>query len=216
MKSYVWRKEMSRKQLLNNAIGLGDYNQVNELLSVSPKVFAYHGEALHFAVQTNNFDIVKRLVYHGADISYRDKWGMTTFLMSCRSCRTEYARFLIEREADIYAKDENGMTALFFGIYHDLELVEQLMKNGIDVNQQNITGATMLDFAIISGNIDIVKLALKYGADLSLKNNKGETVFDCAKDKLEILSLLVAHAEQKAMDKVVELDGARLSGGFVF
>ena len=55
----------------------------------------------------------------------------------------------------------------------NIKLVENLLLNGVDINQRGPRGATALMFAAGSGHLDIVKLLVAKGADLSAREDGG-------------------------------------------
>lgn len=80
------------------------------------------------------------------------------------------------------------------------ELVEQLLKSGVDVNSRDSSGSTPLHWAIdiafenvlyiydiekkiVQPNTEVIELLIKYGADPFLKNNEGESSLDWAKER---------------------------------
>jgi ankyrin repeat protein len=95
------------------------------------------------------------------------------FLDSVREGKIDKVKDLIEKGADINAKDNNGMTALMLASKNNrkeiVELVELLIKNGADVNAKDIYGRTALMIASVNGHKEIVELLIKNGADVNAK-----------------------------------------------
>lgn len=99
---------------------------------------------------------------------------------------------LIAAGADINAKDENGLSALYFGA-HDArpEIVRLLLFAGADPNIQAIVGDTPMHVILaepeyttgdlINRKREILSLLLQKGADKTIANKKGKTPVMLAK-----------------------------------
>jgi len=69
--------------------------------------------ALHYATFKGNLTVVRRLLDAGAPVNVADDRGLTPLMMAANSWNKspEVVRVLLERGADIHAKDEFGRTA---------------------------------------------------------------------------------------------------------
>jgi ankyrin repeat protein len=61
--------------------------------------------------------------------------------------------------------------------------VQDLIKEGADVNAQKSDGNTLLHFAARNNNRDLTKLLLYLNARTDIKNNKGKTPLDLASER---------------------------------
>ena len=52
----------------------------------------------------------------------------------------------------------------------DIKLIKNLIKIGVDINEENFCGETALDIACRNGNTEIIDLLLDAGAELKLRN----------------------------------------------
>ncbi|KKK51609.1 hypothetical protein LCGC14_3113250, partial [marine sediment metagenome] len=59
--------------------------------------------------------------------------------------------------------------------YYTLEVVQALIKNGLDANTEIKEGYTILHGATDLGNLDIVKYLVDNGAVIETKSNEGNT-----------------------------------------
>jgi len=86
-------------------------------------------------------------------------------------------KLLIDAGANVNYKDSpRKSTALHTATYWgQSEIVELLVKNGANVNVQNIYGDTPLMNSANHGDVQAVKFLLKKGADVNLKDKDGET-----------------------------------------
>jgi len=61
---------------------------------------------------------------------------------------------------------------------NNINLVKDLIKQGIDVNYGYVWNNTALHFASETGNFEIVKLLVDNGADVNATNDSNETALD--------------------------------------
>jgi hypothetical protein len=109
---------------------------------------------IHSAVLTGNLEAVKQHIEAGSDINQKEAMSGSTPLMSAATFnKTEIAKALINADADLTIKNNDGGTALhtaaFFG---RIEIVQLLIDAKADKTVRNNFGATpreivMTDFA---------------------------------------------------------------------
>ena len=87
----------------------------------------------------------------------------------------------------VNVRDESdGFTALHHGamnVTKIADVVNELLKNGANVNAQTKFGQTPLHWAANCNHIDIMKTLLQHGADPTIPNYKGETPLIWARNK---------------------------------
>jgi len=72
-----------------------------------------------------------------------------------------------------------GMTPLHFAVDRgEVDIVQQLLDNGSEVNAQDSSGETPLMLAVTCEHLELVRLLLERGADKSIVNHDGCTVLD--------------------------------------
>jgi RNA polymerase sigma-70 factor (ECF subfamily) len=73
-----------------------------------------------------------------------------------------------------------------------IELLEQMLVDGMDVNKRDATGKTMLHWAVANNHTDAIQLLLKSGADIHLTDKSGQSPLQLAEGKKNqsILKLL--------------------------
>ena len=91
---------------------------------------------------------------------------------------------LLEKGADLEAKDDDGQTPLVVGIQHEkLETVKYLLERGADLEAKDGHGRTPIAMAVQKRRLEIVDLLLEKGADLEAKDSHGRTVLTVAVQK---------------------------------
>lgn len=145
----------------------------------------YYGrKALHLAIKVvkddNNLDIIKILIFLGADIAVRSLYEKATPLHLAASCKNiDVARFLIDRAKEegrllyiLNVQDVDGDTPL-----HDVlrlvsvngrifvyKLIELLIKAKADLNIRNKRGERPIEQAIRHGEYEAEALLREFGA----------------------------------------------------
>lgn len=107
----------------------------------------------------------------------------------------EMVKRLIEKGADIHAKDSNGLTSFHWCCNtNKIETAKLLLKLGAAINSRDNDGRTPLHFPCHSGSVDIVKMLLEEGADVNCKSNSGRTPLHkaCSNGQIEVAKMLLA------------------------
>jgi len=77
---------------------------------------------------------------------------------------------LVSKGADVNAKDNRAITALFWASHNGLgEVVKLLLDNGADIEMSTSEGKTALWEASRRGHINIVKMLIEKGANVNVK-----------------------------------------------
>lgn len=93
-------------------------------------------------------DVVRYLVLEAkVDVNACSDSGSTPVRSACFMTHYDIVKFLIEHGADISKKNQNGGTCLINSV-QSVGLCELLLKNGADVNAQDIQNKTALHYAI--------------------------------------------------------------------
>jgi len=86
----------------------------------------------------------------------------------------EAAKRLLDKGADVNAKDEYGQPLLMYpALWGHLEVATLLLDRGADVNVSNSLGWTPLHGAVGNRHIEVAKLLLDHGADANAVNSAG-------------------------------------------
>ncbi len=118
----------------------------------------------------------------------------------------DIVKYLIEKGADVNAKDYYGVTALMYAaLYGHLDIVKYLVEHGADVNAKNVNGDLALMYASNYGHTDIVKYLVEKGSDVNAKEYfRGVTalMFASREGHFDIVKYLIEHgADVNAKDE---------------
>jgi len=69
----------------------------------------------------------------------------------------------------------------------NLDIIELLLKTGVDINEQDVEGWTALHLACKANNDDMVIKLLELGADTTIEDNKGRTSFKFANQTAKMI-----------------------------
>jgi len=142
----------------------------------------------------DNDAFLKAFLHSFRDPNVRGPDGMTMLHVARPFGSTKLVQGLIERGADVNARDDNGNTPLHCAGSSETLLL--LLQHGADVNARSKWNETPLYWAVVNRDKEQVKLLLQYGADPSIKitdgPDTGKTVFDIitGPDNSEIADIL--------------------------
>lgn len=96
-------------------------------------------------------------------------------------------------------KDYNGNTILHIATQHKrFEIVEKLLKIGIDFEIKNNNGETPLYIASNNGHFRIVILLLEFGANINTKNNKNQFALQYKKKNYNLYIIKLRKTNKKS------------------
>ena len=137
-------------------------------------------ETVHIS---NSIEMAKLLLAKGADINSEIYPVLNSAI---NQERKNLCEFLIQRGADVNAKDKWGQTSLYLAIRNDdSDIMNILIANDADVDIKHTRRGmeeTALHYAAITGKTEAVKLLLEAGANINAKNDRGQTALHVALD----------------------------------
>jgi ankyrin repeat protein len=104
-------------------------------------------EELATAAEKGDVQLVKKLLQEGADAKCKtEKYNMTVLMRAAKSGVHEAMKLLINKGADVNAKDNNGKTVTMYAVV-DAEAMRILIENGANLNASDNKGKTVLTYA---------------------------------------------------------------------
>jgi ankyrin repeat protein len=96
----------------------------------------------------------------GLDVStFRFERGRTPLMDAASLNYYDLVIALVNHGVDLDDRDDNGQTALMYGIFN-VKIVKILLENGANVRCMNDRGWTALDYAKDSGNENVIRDAM--------------------------------------------------------
>lgn len=192
-----------------------------------------NANSLHDAVSQKNITEVKTLLNtdnFNTLLEERDSRGRTPLMIATQMNNPEIAVLLIEKGADVNAKDSIKDTPyLLAGAQGYDEILKATLAHGANLKDTNRYGGTAIIPAAEKGHPSTVKLLLEAGADPDFINGLGWTALlevvilgDGSQKYVDITEILInagadlnikdkdgvsslAHAKKRGFTKIVEL-----------
>ncbi|HXR03674.1 MAG TPA: ankyrin repeat domain-containing protein [Verrucomicrobiae bacterium] len=157
---------------------------------------------LEWAISSDNTELVKLLLDHGADVTVKSDVGSTPLHSAADRGDLEIADILIAHGADVNAKITGGTTPLHEAAWngHD-DIVKLLLSKGAETDPKLTTGITPLFSAAGPGGERsgkaCVEILLAHGADINVTDENGNTLLHTAAyyGNKEVIEVLLAHGE---------------------
>ncbi len=149
---------------------------------------------LHDAARDGDVEKVSGLIDEGVAMDVPGDNGETPLILAILGGQPAVVDLLIEKGADIRARNSGGFTALHAAAYvGDVDTASKLLGKGANVNdQENKAGVTPLSVAAEEGHVGMVRVLVEHGADLEAGERNGYTPLSRAlwRDQKEVVSLL--------------------------
>ncbi len=133
--------------------------------------------ALHWAVRSEDLELVSLLIHAKADVNAADPHGITPLAMACANANVAILRALIGAGANPDLADAAGTTPLMVAVGRpQAESVRLLLEAGAKVDaRDNEARQTALMVAVRANNEAAVRLLLDHGADVNAATRVGKT-----------------------------------------
>ena len=147
------------------------------------------------AAGEGNLAEVQAALSRGGDVNAQEELAGRTALMAAAAAgRLEVVKLLIDKSANLQAKDSGGWTALMVAVREErTDVVRALLEKGADPNVRDNCGWTPLMVASLEGQRDIVALLLERKADLNARCSDDRTalMYAVGNDHIETVKLLL-------------------------
>jgi len=155
---------------------------------------------LHSAAVQDREEYVRLLLRHNADVSIRDKSGLSALHLTMMNNKLNIAQVLLDYCAKkgtslINSKNDQGMTPLHLATLGGTsDLVRLCIQHGaqLDVADECFRN-TPLHFACCCNHVDVARILLEAGADASIADDLGETPLHLAvgRKHVKVVELLL-------------------------
>jgi len=128
------------------------------------------------------------------ELSHRDAWKRTPFLLAVTAGDLELARALFARGGDCHAAGHCGATALHLAAANNhCQMIEWLLANGFPMDARNEFDNSALHEAVGGDQVDAASLLLQKGADVHERDKNGYGLIHAASvtGDLAMLKLLL-------------------------
>lgn len=158
---------------------------------------------LHFAVDTNNFDVVHYLINISSNPNAIDFRGLTPLHLAVKNNNIDMVKLLGAYEANLNCEDSNHYTPLMMAMaIQSYEMIKVLISLGADIHYATSSKTCSympLHFAAYTLNLKALKLFLEKGADVNRKvPSTGEIALHSAARASTVLS---CYSKQKTVSK---------------
>jgi len=113
---------------------------------------------------------------------------------SARLGRIDEVKTLLDKGANINARDAKGQTALMWGI-NNIDILRLLIEKGVDINAYDKDGRTALTQAVFSysGSLNIIRLLIEKGADMNVRDENGNAalMYAVSAPHVDVVRLLI-------------------------
>jgi ankyrin repeat protein len=137
-----------------------------------------------YMTQAPNADLQAFFEQYGFDpddLEAPREHGLTPLMRAALLGRLDLLELLLVRKVKLQTRNADGNNALWLGcVSNQPPVVRRLIDAGIDVDNQNDTGATSLMYAASSGKDAMVLLLLSAGANPHLCNQDDAKAVDMA------------------------------------
>jgi ankyrin repeat protein len=147
-------------------------------------------DALWYAIDFENIDLVQRLISAGANLSRFDKLDKTPLMHAVEKNNIEIVTALLRAGANVEQMSKTKNNALLLAAQNRPEILRLFLQSDRNIKVRNMQSNTPLMLAVKSQCRECVTLLLKAGANPNRKNEQGQNAFDLAENNAEILSIL--------------------------
>jgi len=137
---------------------------------------------LHHAVSQGSIPIVLTLLdYFKYDVNLRSKNNQTPLMIACNYGSIEIIRLLIERGAQVNAKDDTGFSPLLYSVKQGyLPQAVYLLHHKADPTTRDANGCSVVHWAAYKNHVFMLELFKRLGFDLNCTDATGLTPLDRA------------------------------------
>src|SRR5215813_7898773 len=165
-------------------------------------------DRLYSAIRANDLRQIKTLLDEGISEKAEGHDGITPLMVAAETGSLDAMKMLIDRGADVNARNTYGSTALMWSVT-DLKKLRLLLDHGADVNVAARSGRTALIIASFANpSAEVVRMLLAKGANVAVMDQRKVTPLNAAtfgNDTATVRLLLDASADINTADTFIGL-----------
>jgi N-acyl-D-amino-acid deacylase len=165
-------------------------------------------DRLYSAIRANDLRLIKTLLDEGISANVEGPDGITPLMVAAETGSLDAMKMLIDRHADVNAKNINGSTALMWSVT-DPKKVRLLLDHGADVDVAARSGRTALIVASFANpSAEVVRMLLAKGANVAVMDQRKVTPLNAAtfgNDTATVRLLLDASGDVNTADTFIGL-----------
>lgn len=165
------------------AVAEGNFDMALLLLQFQPNLEIpnyIHFTPLMKAAFDNKADITNILILHKANVHAKDPSGYNALMLAAYNNSIDVANILLKFNC-LDVRGSLNVTPLIIASQRgSLDMVQLLVKSGVELDQTTIFGNTALMEAISNGHHKVVRFLLESGSNPAIRNNNRESVLDIA------------------------------------
>lgn len=191
---------------LHRACIRGKYNNAKKLLKAGENPNGIVGENSHLlvAINSNNVNMVRLLIEHGADVNLSAPYY--PIFMACQRGYSKIVDILLENGADVNVSNGAISVIMIACMYSDSDTVTKILRKNPDLTVCDDVKWTPLMFACRYQCDEISEMMID-GSDVNAKNIEGCSVFSisCRKRSIVFINKLL---EAGAIVDSIDIDNA--------
>ncbi|XP_062601023.1 putative ankyrin repeat protein RF_0381 [Saccostrea cucullata] len=157
--------------------------------------------AVLYATQGGNVEILELLAQKGVDMTYKNRNGSNILHIACVNSRLEMCKHIFYHYPDMLNQvDDNGWNVAFYAAQGgNVEILELLAQKGVDMTYKNKYGGNILHIACLNSKLEMCQYIIQHYPDMlnQVDDYVWNVAFHAARGgNVEILELLA----QKGVD----------------
>lgn len=186
----------------------------------------HYNTQLFIASKEGNLSKVKAAMEKGAD-SHLHEGSQVHFYnddennplhLSARYGHLGIVKYLVEKGANINAKNRRQATPLHMAVYEQhLSVIKFLIKKGANIEANDIDGGTPLSWAAYVGKLSALKVLTTHGANIHSADHNQITPLHwaCYKDNIEMVKFLIEQGADVDIERLNIHDDTPLTSAIV-
>ncbi len=174
----------------NNPLDYTGNYKPNSILKLGKLTTGGADGLMLFAMVAENLKSINEMIAIGHDINARNKAGYTPLMFASAYNTPEVISFLIQQGANTNSTEDltQGNSMHVSARFNPMpETIEQLVKQGMDINATDKDGNTPLLIASqFNQNLQVVEKLIELGADITAANHTGNVAYTYVYERLKL------------------------------